>query len=315
MCAPTVSVIMPVYNAQKYIGKAIESVLGQTYEDFEFILIDDGGNDDSVEIAKGYADQRIKMYHNRRNMGIAFSRNLAIRKSSGKYIAIMDDDDISLPDRLKQQVDFMKYNPKIDVVGGRSSIIDETGKVISESEAMQENYKMNKVMFLFYNSFHNSETLVRKSLVDQYKICYQDHLLGMEDFRFWIDCARYGRISNINTEVLQYRVTKSNETGRVRQEQAEERRKLFGNLRRYSLESNGFQLTEEEMELLNAVVNETGDGTFCNAGQVVGIFRIMDKLVKQGEVMRVEYLEELKIWLKIIFQNKISDTHHEKIWG
>ncbi len=315
MFTPMISVIMPVYNAQKYIGQAIESVLDQTFEDFELILVDDGGNDDSVAIAKGYTDQRIKMYHNRGNMGIAYSRNLAIRKSRGKYIAIMDDDDISMPDRFKQQVDFMEYNPKIDVAGGQSSMIDENDKVISGPQIMQENYKMNKVMFLFYNSFHNSETMIRKSLLDKYKIHYYDHLLGMEDFRFWIDCALHGRISNINEEVLHYRVTKSNETGRVRKEQAEERRRLFGSLRRYSLESNGFHLTKEELELFNTVVNETGDGTFCNARQVSGVFQVMDKIVKQAEVMQVAYLDEIKIWMKIIFQNKISDTHHGNIWG
>lgn len=315
MCTPMVSVIMPVYNAQKYIGKAIESVLDQTFRDFELILIDDCGKDASVDIAKGYTDQRIKMFHNPGNMGIAYSRNRAIRESSGKYIAIMDDDDISMPDRFKQQVDFMEHNPTIDVAGGQSSMIDENDRVISEPQMMQENYKMNKVMFLFYNSFHNSETIIRKSLLDKYKIHYYDHLLGMEDFRFWIDCALHGRISNINQEVLQYRVTKSNETGRVRKEQAEERRKMFGSLRRYSLESSGFRLNEEELELLNIVVNETGDGTFCNAGQVAGLFQVMHKIVKQAERMQAAYLDELKIWMKIIFQNKISGTHQDKIWG
>ena len=315
MGTPMVSVIMPVYNAQKYIGKAIKSVLDQTFRDFELLVVDDCGNDASVEIAKRYTDQRIKMFHNPGNMGIAYSRNLAIRESRGKYLAIMDDDDISMPDRLKIQVDFMEHNPKIDVVGGQSCIIDENDKVISGPEMMQENYKMNKVMFLFYNSFHNSETMIRKSLLDKYQIHYYDNLLGMEDFRFWIDCALHGRISNINEEVLRYRVTNSNETGRVRKEQAEERKNLFGSLRRYSLESSGFQLTEEELELFNIVVNETGDGTFCNAGQVAGLFQVMYKIIKQAEVMQVAYLEELKIWMKIIFQNKISDTPHESIWG
>ena len=89
---PMVSVIMPVYNGEKYIRKALESILNQTFQDFELIIIDDCGNDSSMIIVNEYKDSRIRVFHNNVNKGIAFSRNRAIQESKGKYIAIMDDD-------------------------------------------------------------------------------------------------------------------------------------------------------------------------------------------------------------------------------
>ena len=262
---PLVSVIMPVYQAEKYIGQSIESILNQSYVNLELIIVDDCGTDRSMDIITQYMDSRIRIFHNEKNRGIAYSRNRAIMESRGKYIAIMDDDDVSMPDRLKHQVMFMENNPSIDVVGGQSSIIDEENNVLSLPQQMQENCKMNKVMFLFYNSFHNSEVLVRKKFLDTYGIYYHDDMLGMEDYLFWIDCSIHGLITNINEEVLQYRVSGQNETSRIRHEQNDERRLLYNKLRRYSLENNGFILSDSELEVINSVINEDGTGTFQNA--------------------------------------------------
>ena len=91
---PAISVIMPVYNAEKYIRKSIESILYQTFEDFELVLIDDCGNDKSMEIARQFSDERIRIIENADNIGISSSRNRGIKESHGKYIALMDDDDI-----------------------------------------------------------------------------------------------------------------------------------------------------------------------------------------------------------------------------
>ncbi len=312
---PMVSVIMPVYNGEKYIRKALESILNQTFQDFELIIIDDCGNDSSMIIVNEYKDSRIRVFHNNVNKGIAFSRNRAIQESKGKYIAIMDDDDISHQDRLLYQVDFMEKNSFVDVAGGQSSIIDEEDNVIAPPELMQESTKMNKVMFLFYNSFHNSETIIRKKIVDEYKIRYSDNMLGMEDFKFWIECSLHGRISNVNKEILKYRVTKDNETSRVRRIQEDARKNLFNKLRQYSLLSNGYHLERKELNILNTVVNESGDGVFRNSYQVMGLFQIMSKIIGQAKEMRVDYLDELQMWLKITFNNKFSGSLHVDIWN
>jgi len=113
-----VSIVMSVYNAQKYLDEAIESILNQTYSNFEFIIINDGSTDKSLEIIENYAkkDSRIIVI-NRENKGLIYSLNEGIRKANGKYIARMDADDISLPQRLEKQVEFMEKNKNIGICG------------------------------------------------------------------------------------------------------------------------------------------------------------------------------------------------------
>ena len=114
---PKLSVIMPAYNAEKYIGEAIESILNQTFTDFEFIIIDDGSSDHTADIIKGFHDERIRFIQNEKNSGVANTLNKGLELSQGEYIARMDADDISLPARFEKQVAFMEANPDVAVVG------------------------------------------------------------------------------------------------------------------------------------------------------------------------------------------------------
>ena len=114
---PRVSVVMPAYNAEKYIGEAIDSILNQTFTDFEFIIIDDGSSDRTADIVKSYSDPRIRLLANERNSGIVASLNRGIQKATGKYIARMDADDYSRLDRIKKQVDFLDNHPEVIALG------------------------------------------------------------------------------------------------------------------------------------------------------------------------------------------------------
>ena len=117
--APLVSVVMPVYNGERYLAEAIESILGQTFTDFELLIVDDGSIDSSPAIARAYAerDSRIRIFQLERNMGKADARNVGCFAAKGDYIAAMDCDDISLPLRLEKQVNFLETNPGIGIVG------------------------------------------------------------------------------------------------------------------------------------------------------------------------------------------------------
>ncbi|MFW6383201.1 MAG: glycosyltransferase family 2 protein, partial [Nanoarchaeota archaeon] len=130
---PKVSVLMPAYNSQDYISDAIESILSQTYTDFEFVIIDDCSTDDTWKIIKKYAknDKRIKAFKNVKNSGVTVSLNNGLEKCSGDYIARMDSDDVSLPKRLEKQVEVLE-NGKADVVGTNIYFIDEQGKVFGK---------------------------------------------------------------------------------------------------------------------------------------------------------------------------------------
>lgn len=125
---PLVSVIMPIFNAEKYLFEAIKSILQQTYSNLELILVDDASVDGSLEIVNGIKDSRIILKRNTCNRGIAYSTNRGIEAASGKYIALLDDDDMATAERLQLQVEFMERNEDVDILGGATAEIDENGK-------------------------------------------------------------------------------------------------------------------------------------------------------------------------------------------
>lgn len=128
MASPLVSVIMPVYNSEAHLREAIESILNQSYQDFEFILINDGSIDKSEAIIQSYRDDRIVYVKNEYNLGISRTRNKALRLAKGFYIVMADSDDISLPTRIEIQLNFLQKNPEIDILGGQLLLINSTGK-------------------------------------------------------------------------------------------------------------------------------------------------------------------------------------------
>lgn len=122
--APTVSVNMCVYNAEKYLREAVDSILSQTFLDFEFIIVDDGSTDGSACILAGYSDPRIRVFA-QANQGIPGARNRALERSRGRYIAVMDADDVSLPERLERQVAFLDAHSEVGVLGTAARFLDE----------------------------------------------------------------------------------------------------------------------------------------------------------------------------------------------
>ncbi len=162
--SPKISVVMPVYNREKYVRAAIESIIGQTYTNWEFIIVDDGSTDKTLEILQEYAnqDKRIKILQNGENQGIAFSRNRGVQASSGKYIAVMDSDDISFPKRLATEVEFMESHPQVVVVGSSSINIDDDGKTIGTFSYSLTPAKIRWDMIFFDPVIHPSVMMRRK---------------------------------------------------------------------------------------------------------------------------------------------------------
>ena len=317
MKKPKVSVIMPVYNGEKYIGKAINSILNQTFKDFELILIDDCGQDRSMDIARVYAeiDDRIRIIYNETNKGIAFSRNVGLDTCKGQYIAIMDDDDISSDDRLFKQADFLDNNPQYDVVGGKAQWIDGEGKVIKQEIDVLKDEKMIKTMFLFYNIFNNSEVMFRKEIIDKNNIKYEDKLLGMEDFKFWIRISKIGSITNIDDLVLLHRMTPNNETNRVVNKKKNERRELFASLQRYSLSLSGFNLTESQYRILNKILNEDGTSFAENKQEMFEMYDAFYQLILQAREKQMDITETMELWFRNLYVDKIALMTSDNMWN
>ncbi len=124
---PEISVIMSVYNEEKFLRESIESILSQTFKDFELIIINDCSIDNSLKIIKSYNDKRIKIINNKKNIGVFNSRNKALKIAKGDYIAILDGDDVSLPKRFEIQFNYLENNPHIFLLGSSAIFIDENG--------------------------------------------------------------------------------------------------------------------------------------------------------------------------------------------
>lgn len=205
---PTVSVIMPTYNREELLPRAIESVLSQTYKNFEFIIIDDGSTDNTLQLLKKYADQdkRIRVFRNDVNKGIAYSRERGLNAARGKYIAIMDSDDISFPIRLEKQSAYLNAHPETAVVIGLTKNVS-TGNVWWRTTDPEE------IIFgmHFDNTVGNPQTMIRRAFLVQNNIHYKMNYAASEDYDFFKQIIfAGGKIERTNDIVLAVRYHSEN---------------------------------------------------------------------------------------------------------
>lgn len=204
---PRVSVLMPAYNSEKYIGEAIESILNQTFTDFEFIIINDGSTDNTPKIIKEYAkkDKRIKFIDNKTNKGIVAVLNQGLDLCKGKYIARMDSDDISLPTRFAKQVDYMDKHPECGVVGTAIQVFG------AKSWVWQTASSVKLLDLLVHGSqVAHPTAMIRTSVLRDNKIYYDSQYPHAEDYAFWMSIVQVSEIHNLQTILLHYRWHSSN---------------------------------------------------------------------------------------------------------
>ncbi|MBA2846972.1 glycosyltransferase involved in cell wall biosynthesis [Methanococcus maripaludis] len=208
---PTVSVIMPNYNNEKYLPEAIESIVKQTYKNFEFIVIDDCSTDSSWDIIQNYAkkDNRIKAFRNEKNLKIVKTRNKGFKlmSSNSKYIAIFDSDDISMPERLEKQFNFLEKNLDYGLIGGHTYIINESSEIIA-SRKYETNFKKIIKNIIKKSPVAQPSVMIRKSALlnvgyynEKYDVC--------EDYDLWFKIANNYKIGNLDEFLLKYRITKT----------------------------------------------------------------------------------------------------------
>jgi glycosyltransferase involved in cell wall biosynthesis len=187
MQGPLVSVILPVYNGEKTIKRAVESILSQTYTSFELIIINDGSSDRTLGILDSFHDERIRVLH-QENMGIVASLNRGIQVSAGKYIARMDADDFAMPDRLKKQVEFMRNNPAVGVLGTAVKIVYTDGtERIRRRPPNTTSIRKNIVKIC---PFCHSSVMIRRKVFDEvgtYDVSKDgSKKLLVEDYDLWV---------------------------------------------------------------------------------------------------------------------------------
>lgn len=195
----SVSVIMSTYNSdENYLKNAIESILNQSYKDFEFIIVIDGSSNDDEKIIKSYNDSRIKIINNKVNLGLAESINRAINVSRGKYIARMDSDDISFFYRLEKQVQYLEKNNDIDILGTFAKYIGESKK--ASLTPLNSNKEIH-VSLLFGQVLLHPTVMIRKKFLIENDLKYNPEFVFAQDFDMWTRCADVGNMK-IYPEIL-----------------------------------------------------------------------------------------------------------------
>ena len=204
---PLVSVIVPSYNRVDLLPDTVDSILSQTFDDFELIIVDNMSEDGTESYVNGLKDPRIKYYRNPNNGIIAVNRNLGIKNSKGKYIAFCDDDDLWLPYKLEQQIEFMGKNEDIGLCGGYEATIDTNGqlRLFPQKESVVFRY-YDFYNLLRCNHIDTCTAMVRASCLDDIGIFDEDpSLVGIEDYDLWLAIARKYRVARIPFVMAKHR--------------------------------------------------------------------------------------------------------------
>lgn len=203
---PRVTVLMPVYNAENYLAEAIESILDQTFTDFEFLIIDDGSTDRSIEIVNSYKDHRILLVKNEYNLGLVTTLNQGLSLAKSKYIARMDADDISLSNRLQIQVGYMEAHPAIGVCG---SWVTTIGDCPNHVWCYPTEHARIQTELLFTSRLAHPSVMMRRALLEKHGLFYDKDYLHAEDWQLWRRCSFKFPLANIPQVLLKYRINSS----------------------------------------------------------------------------------------------------------
>lgn len=199
---PKISVVVSVYNGEKYLKEAIESILNQTEKDFELIIIDDGSFDTTEAIIKSFTDERIK-YYKKNHEGLVSALNFGVQQAQALYIARMDADDIAKLERLEKQLSFMKSKDLV-VCGTYADIIDQAGTVIGNMSYPPNQFQI-KLFTLLHNPFIHPSVMIRRDIFEKVG-GYRKFFRHIEDYELWTRIVFRYKTDNLPESLLQYRV-------------------------------------------------------------------------------------------------------------
>ena len=218
MISPKVSILMSAYNAQEYIREAIDSILNQTFHDFEFLIINDGSTDNSLNIIESYKDPRIRLIHNKINLGLTKSLNIGLKEARGEYIARMDADDISLPNRFRWQMEYMEAHPDIVLISGNIEIIDAHGNSLWKSDKVNDPDLIAwELLFHNYIGGH-SQVLFRRDIALQFG-GYSEDCRYSQDYDLWSRFSQKYNLAILPQVLIKWRSHEQNISTKLTSEQ------------------------------------------------------------------------------------------------
>ena len=200
-CEPKITVLLPVYNCELYVKIAVDSILNQTFTDFEFLIIDDASTDSTVSILKKIDDSRIQLIEKPVNSGYTNSLNYGLELAKGKYIARMDGDDISYPERFAKQIAYLETHPEVIVCGTTYKIIGNDKRI-----TLPINHEDIKIGLLWGNCISHPTVMIRKKILEDFSIQYDTSREPAEDYSIWVRLCSLGELHNLKEVLLDYRL-------------------------------------------------------------------------------------------------------------
>jgi glycosyltransferase involved in cell wall biosynthesis len=269
---PTISVIMPVFNGEKYLRDAIDSILAQSYKAFELIVIDDGSTDHTSEILNTYGNNILVIRQS--NSGIELALNTGLNRSQGKYIARMDADDLALVDRFKKQVEFLEEHPDIGMIGSYANLLDADGNELGLLSEPTSDIAI-RWQSLFLCPFIHPSVMIRKHILTQNNLEYDPRFTHIGDYDLWTRLLAHTRVANLNIPLIKYRVHPASITSIAKEVMKENHYRVSERSIRQNFPSRNF--TESE---LRDLCLEIGFPVESNA-----------KTKKQRALLAVRYLD------------------------
>lgn len=270
---PKITVLMPVYNCELYIQEAINSILNQTFSDFELLIIDDASSDSTVSIIKKYSDSRLKLIEKPKNSGYTNSLNYGLSIARGEYIARMDGDDISFSERFEKQVAFLNENREIALCGSLFTIVG-TKTIIH----VPENHSEIKLTLLSHCCFGHPTIMMRKEILDQFSLHYDTSREPAEDYDLWSKLSVVSELHNIQEVLLDYRV----HDAQVSQKKINQQIKNSSEIKLQLLNNLEFNSSPEEQDLLRKIFLQEDFFTFQE--------------LKQFQLLKVKLLKANDVW-------------------
>lgn len=244
---PQVTVLMPAYNAAVYIREAIESVLAQTYKDFELLIINDGSTDDTEAIIRSYTDARIRVLSHS-NIGLVGTLNRGLKEAQGKWIARFDADDVCYPERLATQMEFLQQHPDYVLTGSEADYMDEAGNYLFTYHFKYYNDEdIRSSHFKECPFIHSSVTFLKQAVIDAGG--YDKDAITFEDHLLWSRLAHYGKMNNIHQPLIKVRFNPASVTIDEKW-----RGKAFIDLKRRSIENGS--VNAADLETLKKILSE-----------------------------------------------------------
>ena len=302
---PKVNVLMSVYNGEKYLREAIDSILGQTFKDFEFLIINDGSTDKTGEILKSYNDPRIKIINNEKNIGLTKSLNKGLRLARGEYIARQDADDISMPERLKKEVEFLEQNINVGLVGTDYLFINEKGKVVHFIKCLNGSREL-KTKLLGGNQFGHGSVMFRRECAEKIGI-YRKEFKYAQDFDFALRISEVSDLANITEFLYKWRININSVS--VKKKSLQDKYALLAiELAKERKQSGKDKLQSLEREEVNNFLDSylISKYKFPNKKEIAQNYCFWSKVLFDGEDYRGAF--------KLIFKSFISYPLNKEIW-